>query len=85
MNDDRTQARDVGETEEPELTEKNSRTISAEEMLADESTEVESKLTGETSTHTKLGVIPSSYGAAGGTTDAYEEGAGEHEGEGTGI
>lgn len=48
-------------------------------------TDTEAVLDGSTSTHTKLGAIPSSYGAAGGTTDAYEEGAGESESGGSGT
>jgi hypothetical protein len=84
MKDDRTNARETGANDEPALTEKNSLTVLGEDLLADEAVDVESKLTGEASTHTKLGAIPSSYGAAGGTTDAYEEGAGEHGREGTG-
>ena len=85
MNNDRTNAGQTGASDEPGLTEKNSRTVLGEETLADESVEVESKRTGDTSTHTKLGVIPASYGAAGGTTDAYEEGADQHKDEGAGI
>jgi hypothetical protein len=79
MNDDRTDAGSQGTSDEPALTEKNSRTIRGEEVL-EKGGRVESNLDRETSTRTKSGVIPSSYGAAGGTTDATEEG-----GDGTGI
>ncbi|MBV8368695.1 MAG: hypothetical protein JO036_07120 [Candidatus Eremiobacteraeota bacterium] len=85
MNEDGTNARETGTADEPALTEKNSRTVLGEETLADESVEVESNRPGATSTHTKVGAIPASYGAAGGTTDAYEEGAGEHKDESSGI
>ena len=85
MKDERSGDRDTGAAEEPALTQKNSATVRGEETLADTGT-VESNQVGDTSTHTKLGTIPSSYGAAGGTTDAYEEGAGEHgEGKGSGT
>ena len=77
MND-RTNGDGQGTTDEPALTETNSRTIRGEEQLGAQSTTVESNV--ETSTRTKLGVIPSSYGAAGSTIDATEEG-----GDGTGI
>ena len=65
--------------DEPGLTERNTETVRGEDQLADEST-AESNLDDSTSTRTRLGAIPSSYGAAGGTTDATEEG-----GDGTGI
>jgi hypothetical protein len=78
MNDDTTTGSDQGTTDEPALTQRNTETIRGETTLAEENTE-ESNL-GESSTRTKSGVIPSSYGAAGGTTDATEEG-----GDGTGI
>lgn len=68
----------AGATDEPALTQTNSRTIRAEEQLED-NTDVEDNVE-ETSTHTKIGAIPTSYGAAGGTSDATEEG-----GDGTGI
>ena len=61
--------------DEPALTEKNTETIRGEEQLADEGAGTESNV--ETSARTRSTVVPSSYGAAGGTTDAYEEGAGE--------
>jgi hypothetical protein len=67
-----------GTTDEPALTQRNTETVRGETELADEST-AESNLD-ESSTRTKSGAIPSSYGAAGGTTDATEEG-----GDGTGI
>ena len=76
MNDETTN--EQGTTDEPALTQRNTETIRGETTLADETTE-ESNVE-ETSTHTKSGAIPSSYGAAGGTTDATEEG-----GDGTGI
>jgi hypothetical protein len=64
--------------DEPALTQQNSETVRGETTLADEGT-AESNLD-ESSTRTRSGAIPSSYGAAGGTTDATEEG-----GDGTGI
>ena len=67
---------DLPATSEPQLTDQNSRTVRGEEILADGGT-VESN---ETNTRSKSVAIPSSYGAAGGTTDATEEG-----GDGTGI
>lgn len=78
MNDDRTTDSDQGTTDEPALTQRNTETIRGETTLADEGPE-ESELD-ESSTRTKSGAIPSSYGAAGGTTDATEEG-----GDGTGL
>ncbi|HYW52829.1 MAG TPA: hypothetical protein VFF00_08190 [Candidatus Elarobacter sp.] len=71
---------DPGETatDEPALTQQNSETIRGETTLADGGT-AESNVD-ESSTRTRSGAIPSSYGAAGGTTDATEEG-----GDGTGI
>ncbi len=78
MNDDRTNGAGKGATDEPGITEKNSRTIRGEEILT-EGGPVESNQ-GATSTRTRVGAIPSSYGAAGGTTDATEDG-----GDGTGI
>jgi hypothetical protein len=77
MND-RTNSGDPN-TDEPALTERNSETVRGETTLADDGT-AESNLDRGTSTRTGLGAIPSSYGAAGGTTDATEEG-----GDGTGI
>jgi len=68
---------EAGANDEPALTETNSRTIRGEEALGEDTTSVESNVQGA---RTKLGVIPSPYGAAGGTTDATEEG-----GDGTGI
>ncbi|HEX3464872.1 MAG TPA: hypothetical protein VHS78_12565 [Candidatus Elarobacter sp.] len=76
MNDDTTNS-GQGSTDEPGLTQRNTETIRGETTLADENPE---DTVEETSTHTKSGVIPSSYGAAGGTTDATEEG-----GDGTDI
>lgn len=79
MDDDRTNAGGDTANDEPALTQKNTETVRGEATLAKgESTE--SNLSGETSTRTKLGAVPSSYGAAGGTTDATEEG-----GDGTGT
>ncbi len=78
MND-RTNGGGQGTTDEPALTETNARTIRGEEQLGTQKTSVESNVDG-TSTRTRSGAIPSSYGAAGGTTDATEEG-----GDGTGI
>ena len=77
MNDDRTNGAAQGANDEPGLTQTNSRTIRGEETLENGGT-VESNV--ETSTRTKSGAVPSSYGAAGGTVDATEEG-----GDGTGI
>lgn len=76
MDSDRS---DFGKTsgEEPALTQKNSQTIIGEDTLASDGTTAESNLDTETSTRTRSGAIPSSYGASGGTTDAYEEGAGQ--------
>jgi hypothetical protein len=65
MNNDATTAGDQT-TQEPALTQKNSQTVTGETTLAGAGT-VESN-------------VPTSYGAAGGTTDATEEG-----GDGTGI
>jgi hypothetical protein len=65
-------------TDEPALTQQNSDTVRGETTLADQGT-AESNLD-ESSTRTRSGAIPSSYGAAGGTTDATEEG-----GDGAGI
>jgi hypothetical protein len=75
MND-RTDSRNT--TDEPALTQRNSETVRGETTLADEGT-AESNLD-ESSTRTRGGAIPTSYGAAGGTTDATEEG-----GDGAGI
>ena len=80
MNDDRTNGAGRSAGDEPALTEKNTRTIRGEEILEDSASRVESNLDAQTSTRTKLGAIPSSYGSAGGTADATEEG-----GDGTGI
>jgi hypothetical protein len=55
---------DEGATDEPALTEKNSETVRGEEILA----------------KAPSGSVRTSYGSAGGTTDATEEG-----GDGTGI
>ena len=73
MSNDRTDPGE-GATDEPALTQRNTETIRGEETLADEVSELTMD---RTSTRT---VIPSSYGAAGGTTDATEEG-----GDGSGI
>jgi len=77
MNDKQTRS-DQGMTQEPALTQRNSETVRGETTLADDTTS-EGNVE-ETSTRTKSGAIPASYGAAGGTTDATEEG-----GDGTGI
>ena len=71
---------DPGQTanDEPALTERNTETVRGETTLADEGS-AESNLD-ESSTRTRSGAIPSSYGASGGTADATEEG-----GDGTGI
>ena len=69
---------DQGTTDEPALTQRNTETVRGETTLADES--ITELLIDEGSTRTNLGVVPSSYGAAGGTTDATEEG-----GDGSGI
>jgi hypothetical protein len=61
MSNDRTNTRGDAATSEPALTQKNSQTIIGEETLAGDGGSA----------------VPSSYGAAGGTTDAYEEGAGQ--------
>jgi hypothetical protein len=76
MNDQQKNS-DQGTTGEPALTQRNSETVRGETTLADDSA---SESLEETSTRTKSGAIPASYGAAGGTTDATEEG-----GDGTGI
>lgn len=78
MNDNGTNS-DDGATDEPALTQRNSETVRGETNLAGEGT-AESNLDDQTSTRTRSGAIPSSYGAAGGTTDATEEG-----GDGSGI
>ena len=78
MNDDTTNDSGQGTTDEPALTQRNTETIRGETTLAGDGTEESNA--GESSTRTKTGAIPSSYGAAGGTTDATEEG-----GDGTGI
>ena len=57
---------DTSAGEEPGLTEKNSETVRGEEILAEPGI--------------GAGSVRTSYGAAGGTTDATEEG-----GDGTGI
>ncbi len=62
MNDDRTNSGDSGTAHEPELTQKNSRTIGGEKTLAADDT------------GTATGAGPTSYGA-GGATDSLEEGA----------
>jgi hypothetical protein len=69
MSNERTNSGNGAAADEPALTQKNSQTVTGETTLAD-----------QTSTRTETGAIPSSYGAAGGTTDATEEG-----GDGTGI
>ncbi len=79
MND-RTKDEGRSAGDEPALTERNSRTIRGEEALGADKTAVESNLDARTAARTKIGVVPSSYGAGGGTTDATEEG-----GDGTGI
>jgi hypothetical protein len=66
--------------DEPGLTERNSRTIRGEEELAGDETAIEANPAAEPPTPAKSGAYPTSYGAAGGTTDATEEG-----GDGTGI
>ena len=83
MSNDRTSAGGDAATSEPALTQKNSQTVIGEDTLAGDGGAVESNLDRETSTRTRSGAIPSSYGAAGGTTDAYEEGAGEADAEAT--
>ncbi|HEY0396412.1 MAG TPA: hypothetical protein VGD01_18190 [Candidatus Elarobacter sp.] len=75
MND-RTNS-DEGATDEPALTQRNTETIRGEETLVGEGS-TESNLGGDSGTRPRA--VPSSYGAAGGTTDATEEG-----GDGTGI
>ncbi|MDB5071994.1 MAG: hypothetical protein JWM87_3105 [Candidatus Eremiobacteraeota bacterium] len=82
MTDDRTNAGGQAATGEPALTQKNSATVRGEEILADSGTAED--LSGETTTRTKTGAMPPSYGAAGGTTDAYEESAGEADSHGSG-
>lgn len=78
MNENRTNSEE-GATGEPALTQRNSETVRGETNLADQGP-AESNLDDQTSTRTRSGAIPSSYGAAGGTTDATEEG-----GDGSGI
>jgi hypothetical protein len=82
MTDDRTNAGGEAATGEPALTQKNSATIRGEEILADSGTAGD--LAGETGTRTTTGSMPPSYGAAGDTTDAYEESAGEADSHGSG-
>lgn len=86
MDSDRS---DFGKTpaEEPALTQKNSQTVIGEDALAADGGSAESGAAGEasTSTRTRIGAIPSSYGAAGGTTDAYEEGAGQADADAAGA
>lgn len=77
MNDKQTNSGE-GATDEPALTQRNTETVRGETSLADDG--IAELLIDETSTRMNLGVIPSSYGAAGGTTDATEEG-----GDGSGI
>jgi hypothetical protein len=79
MTDDRTNGAAQGATDEPGLTETNSRTIRGEEILGAGGS-VESNVDRSAPARTKSGAFPSSYGAAGGTVDATEEG-----GDGTGI
>jgi hypothetical protein len=69
---------DQGTADEPALTQRNTETVRGETTLADES--IADLVIDEGSTRVNLGVVPSSYGAAGGTTDATEEG-----GDGAGI
>ncbi|HZX68235.1 MAG TPA: hypothetical protein VFE70_05085 [Candidatus Elarobacter sp.] len=76
MNTDRTNP-DKSAGDEPGLTDKNTETIRGEETLADEGT-IESKRNEEPGI--RATPARTSYGAAGGTTDATEEG-----GDGTGI
>ncbi|HZO94576.1 MAG TPA: hypothetical protein VFB22_12545 [Candidatus Baltobacteraceae bacterium] len=70
--DEANDAAGTGTSPEPELTQKNTETVRGEESLAQSGTgDAES-----TSTHTKVGAIPSSYGAPGGA-DAPPPGTGE--------
>ena len=82
MTDDRTNAGGEAAAGEPALTQKNSATVQGEAILADAGTAED--LGGDTSTRANAGAMPPSYGAAGGTTDAYEESAGEADSHGTG-
>jgi len=66
---------DEGALDEPALTQKNSATILEEDQITDSGA---SSLERQTSERAKVRVIPSSYGAAGGTTDATEEGGDGH-------
>ncbi len=66
MNENRTGG-DADGTAEPSLTQKNSETVRGEETLADDGT-AETNVE-DTSTRTKLGAVPSSYGAPGGLLD----------------
>ncbi|HEY4441537.1 MAG TPA: hypothetical protein VGN14_13855 [Candidatus Elarobacter sp.] len=71
MNDDRTRNGDEAANNEPGLTERNTETIRGEEEIADEDTTVDEsniERLDDTSTRTKSGAIPSSYGASGGMT-----------------
>jgi|GEM_PF-6677058 len=63
--------KDGGASGEPELTEKNTETVRGEETLAQRGPDAEA-----TSTHPKIGAVPSSYGAPGGA-DAPPPGTGE--------
>ena len=49
-------------------TQKKPQTIRGEEQVHDETSTEDTSLVDETSTHTRTGVIPSSYGAPGGMT-----------------
>jgi hypothetical protein len=66
-----------GALDEPALTQKNSATVLGEEQITDSG---ESSAERDASERTQVRVMPSSYGAAGDTADATEEG-----GDGTGI
>ena len=65
--DEGTRGGDADGTAEPALTQKNSETVRGEEALS-EGGAAEGNVE-ETSTHTKLGAIPSSYGAPGGMVE----------------
>jgi hypothetical protein len=59
--------RSGGTENEPSLTQKNSETVKGEETLADRGA-AQGEVEG-TSTRTKIGAIPSSYGAPGGLSE----------------
>jgi hypothetical protein len=73
MNDDRNRDADNTGPEEPELTQRNSRTVLSEDDLAEAEAESDELKVEGSSTRTKLGVIPSSYGASGGIGENAEE------------